>query len=209
MEVPMIIERSKIAPEITFKNPGKQEGKTRTYTSLESVNGYADQLFTDDDCPDTFCGLYVHEDVDPGNGKLHPSYLTVVTQKSWKPYGYKGWNAWRELGRISRTLLASEGFAEVRAATVADLEGVDVPKGKFWLASPTFKNDNWGTHFYMTYVSNGEIKSAQLFRTYTSLKASGSFEYNADIYAGILAVVTLNTVIKDDGTTKRVPWMWK
>lgn len=204
MEVPTFILRSKISPQIDFPNLGKQEGAPREYTSKKYVNGYKKQQFTSDDCPDTFYGFYIHDDEDPGNGTLHPSYLTVVTTKPWVPYGRQGWDAHRELSLISRKLLASEEFAEVRAATVEDLEGVTVPKGKYWLASPTLTFNGFATHCYLRYVDDGKIKPAELFCT----RGEGVYEGAATINAGILAVVTLNTIIREDKPSESVPFLW-
>lgn len=211
MEVPKITKRSMISPHITFPIPGKVEGAPREYISLKLLNGYKNQSFTTDDCPDNLCGYYIHNDEDPGNGSLHPSYLTVLTNKTLVMYGRCGWrNVSQELDHIVKKLLSSDGFAEVRAATVGDVENANVPMGKFLLASSTITFDWTKTRCSIKYVDNGNIRSTELLCSTTDSMVETTSKLDS---AGILAVVTLDTIIKDDSfdedPRESSPWLWK
>lgn len=204
MEATTIVIPNSFVPKITIQNP-KQKGSPRFYTSKKEVNGWMNQTFTSDDYPDSFPGVFIHEDEDPGNGKMHSSYLTVVTKKPWEPYGQQGWRGWRELDLIPRKLLAQEDFSNVRSVRESDLKGIELPKGKYWLADPTFKIDRTGTHFYMKYVDNGKIKTVELCHEHNSI----IYLTGSNIGAGILAVVTLNDVIRKNTPKEKPRSLWQ
>ncbi len=205
MEVPSFVKRSNIAPKIVIPNPNNKEGRERVYISRKFTNGWKDQPFTSKDCPDCFSGVYVHEDEDPGNQTIHPSYLTVVTRKKWVPYGLKGWkNASKELCFIAKKLMSpNEGVANIREVYNSDIIAKRMPNGKFWLADSLVRTDEEGTHFFMMYVDNGKIKTSEL----CLIDSSGVHDKAGDVEASILAVVTLDTII-NDSKTDRVRGLW-
>lgn len=203
MNVPRFVRRSNIDSEIEIPNLGK-EGTKREYISKKNVNGFEDQTFTSNDCPDYFHGAYIREDEDPGNGTYHPSYLVPVTKKPWIPFGKKGWLAVFkdfELDKIARKLLSQYDIANVRSARESDLNGVDIPAGKFWLSTPTTIIYNNNVCLGIKYVDNGVIKRVNLYD-------SSTYERLCNAEAGILAVVTTDTVIEDEEQKEGVRGLW-
>lgn len=206
MDVPVFVRRDNIEYDITIPNMGK-EGKRREYISRKAVNGLEDQTFTSDDCPSSFTGIYIGEEEDPGNGKLHPSYLVPVTEKSWIPFGKQGVVAATqdfELDSIARKLLAQQGIANIRSVRESDLRDVDIPTGRYWLSTPASVIYDDGVRFGLKYVYNGEVKSFELYDT-CNLNVH---EKAGDIEACILAVVSIDTVIEDDEPRETARTLW-
>lgn len=112
-----------------------------------------------------------------GNQEGAPrEYLSSISSNGfanpWIPAGRQAWNNPHELSLIARKLLSNEDFAEVRAAKVSDLEGVEVPSGKFWLESPILTFEDYATRCCLRYVDDGEIKSLDKFSNLAQKKQS-------------------------------------
>lgn len=196
MEVPSSVRRSKIASKFTFDNP-----TGRHHLSKKGVNGWGNQRFTSDDCPKAFNGIFIREEKDSKDETVtHPSYLIVASTKPWVPFGLRGWNACGELDLITRKLWIQKHL-KVRSAREEDLGGLKMPKGKFWLAEHSFDIDENGAHFCMKYVDNGIIKLAELCRVH----GSEAVETEGDVGAGLLAVVTIDTIVIND---LKLPSLW-
>ena len=201
MEVLEFVNKGNIVPKISIPNPTWEEG--RVYVSKRVNNGWREQRFTSKEYPEIFKGTYIHDEYDQENGKLHPAYITVITKSNWIVSGKQGWLDVKELDYIPRKLLSQEGIANIRSARIEDFVGMEMPEGKFWLASQSFITDREGTHFYIPYAENGKIKNADIYHIDNSNRIYGS-----DASAGILAIVVLETVIKDVEITEKTRTLW-
>ena len=201
LEIPRVATLEDIQKGISIQNPGREE--KRSYTSKEEVNGCGKQTFTSDEYPDVFPLVYTGKtEKDLGNGKDNPLFVVPAITSPLTLFGKAGWYACKEFDRIPRTLLSQERVANIRSARESDFEYVEAPKGRFWLPSPTFKIDKSGVvHFYMKYMDNGEIRSCELY-------SSNGKEFRGTINCGILAVVSLDTKLKNDEPVERVRGLW-
>lgn len=201
MEVLEFVGEGNVAPRISIPNPAYEE--ERVYVSNRISNGWREQKFTSKEYPEIFMGTYIHDEYDHGNGKLHPAYMTIITKSNWTAAGKQGWLNVKELDSIPRKLLSQEGIANIRSARIEDFAGMEMPEGKFWLASPSFMTDKEGTHFYIPYVENGKIKNANTYHIDNSNRI-----YGVEASAGILAIVVLETVIKDMEIKEKPRTLW-
>lgn len=201
LEIPRLVTTEEIRKGISIQNPGMEE--ERTYVSKQEVNGCGKQTFTSDEYPDVFPLVYTGKtEKDPGNGKENPLFVVPVITSPLTIFGKAGWYACNEFDKIPRTLLSQKGVANIRCAKESDFDSIDIPKGKFWLPSPTFETDKTGVvHFYMKYMDDGEVKSCELY-------SSDDKECGGTINCGILAVVALDTKLKDDKPRERVRGLW-
>lgn len=201
MQVPKSITIDQIKQKIMIPNPGRREGNKRVFESKELVNGYRNQIFTSYDYPENIPGIYIHLEMDPGNGKIHPAYLTVCTESGISLWGKEGWlNGPKEMDRIPRNLLSQPGIANIRNIRESDLSFKKKIEGKFWLPSPTFANGA-KTEFLMRYMDSGRIRTCNLYRS--DGKEEGT-------NCSILAVVVLDTnVIFEKTSSDRSRWLWE
>lgn len=201
MEVPRSITIDQVEQEIIIPNPGRTEGEKREYESKELVNGYRRQVFTSYDYPEEIPGYYIHLEEDPGNGEMHPAYITVCTEKSLTLWGREGWfNGPKEMSRIPRSLLSQSGIADIRSVREDDVKFKKKVEGKFWFPSPTFANGA-RTEFLMRYMDNGKVKVCDLY-------CSDGNENGTS--CSILAVVVLdiNVRLREDNSN-RSRWLWE
>lgn len=201
MEVPRSITMEQIKKQITIPNPGRNGGKKRECVSKELKNGYRNQLFTSYDYPESIPGTYIRQEVDPGNGEMHPAYLTICTERPLTIWGRDGWfKGPKEMDRIPRILLSQPGIANIRSIRESDLNFIKNIEGKFWLPSPTFANGA-KTEFLMRYMDNGDIKTCNLYRS------DGKEQGTA---CSILAVVVLDIEVKPKtNDSNRSRWLWE
>ena len=203
MEIPRVVTTGELQKGFSIPNPGKMEGVRREYVSREVVNGWGKQSFTSDDYPDESPVIYTGKtEEDPGNGEERPLFVIPTITKPFDLYGKAGWFDWKEFTMIPRRLLAQKGIANIRCAEESDFEFIKVPKGRFWLPSPTFTNDDKGrTHFLMRYIDNGKIGTCDLYR-------QDGEEYGGNQGCGILACVSLNIRVRDDEPTEKARGLW-
>lgn len=202
-KIPRVVTVGEIQNGFSIPNPGKTEGVRREYVIREVVNGWKNQSFTSDDYPDEIPVIYTGKtEEDPGNGEKHPLFVVSIITKPFELYGRAGWFAWKEFTRIPRRILSQKGIANIRCAKESDFEFIEVPKGRFWLPSPTFTNDDKSrTHFLMRYMDDGKIGTCDLYR-------QDGEEYGGNQNCGILAAVSLNIRVRDDGPTERARGLW-
>lgn len=202
-EIPRVVTVGEIEKGFSIPNPGKMEGVLREYVSTEVVNGWKNQSFTSNEYPNEIPLIYTRKmEEDPGNGEEHPLFVIPIVTKPFDLYGKAGWFAWKEFNRILRRILAQKGIANIRCAEESDFEFIQIPKGKFWLASPTFTNDEEiRTHFLMRYMDNGKIRTCDLY-------CQNGEEYGGNQGCGLLATVSLNIRIRDDAQTEKARGLW-
>ena len=192
MEIPRVVTTGELQKGFLIPNPGKMEGVRREYVSREVVNGWGKQSFTSDDYPDEIPVIYTGKmEEDPGNGEKHPLFVIPIITKPFDLYG-----------RAGRRMLAQKGIANIRCAEESDFESIEIPKGRFWLPTPTFTNDDKSrTHFLMRYMNDGKIGTCDLYR-------QDGEEYGGNQGCGILACVSLNIRVRDDEPTEKARGLW-
>ncbi len=202
-EIPRVATVGELQSGFSIPNPGKMEGVRREYVSREVVNGWKNQSFTSDDYPDEIPVIYTGKmEEDPGNGEKHPLFVIPIITKPFELYGRAGWFDWKEFTMIPRRILSQKGIANIRCAEESDFESIEIPKGRFWLPSPTFTNDDKSrTHFLMRYMDDGKIGTCDLYR-------QDGEEYGGSQDCGLLVAVSLNIRVRDDGPRERARGLW-
>ncbi len=201
MKVPRSIINTQVEKEILIPNPGIVGKEKREYISREYVNGFRRQTFTSYDYPENIPGYFIHLEEDPGNGEIHPAYLTICTEKGLTLCGRDGWFAGtKEMDLIPRTLLSQSGIASIRSIRENDINYKRKLQGKFWFPSPTFANGA-KTEFLMRYMEDGKIRVANLYR---------SDGHEESTTCSILAVVVLDINVRlEENITNKSRWLWE
>ena len=203
-EIPSRLSKKEIKEGISIYNPGKKEKDCREYVSKEITNGWKNQRFMTGDYPDVIPLIYTGKmEEDPGKKKKNPLFITSIITKPFNIYGRSGWFAWDEFNQIPRKLLAQRGIASIRCAKESDFEFIEIPKGKFWLSSPTFINDSEGrTNFFMRYKKKKKSEAANLYR-------QDGVEFGGELECGILAAISLNVEIRENESDIKARSLWE
>ena len=199
MKVPRILTRDQVPKEIIIPNPGLQEGEvSREYVVKSHINGFREQTFTSYDYPKEIPGIFLHYEEDPGNGEMHPVYLTVCMSKNLYLWGREGWfNGPGQMDEIPRVLLSQPGLAVVRSVKEFELRYLDKkPEGKIWMPSITFANGA-RTEFMIRYLEGQKINTCTL---YTS---DGK---DAGTDCAILTTVTLDIDVTFEKEGPKAAW---
>ena len=202
MEVPRILTSDQVQKKIIIPNPGLQEGEvSRRYVVRSHINDFREQTFTSDDYPKEIPGILLHYEEDPGNGEMHPVYLTVCMRKKLYIWGREGWvNGPGEMDAIPRVLLSQPGVAVVRSVKAFELGYLDkMPEGKIWLPKPTFTTGA-RTEFMISYLEGQKTNTCTL---YTS---DGK---DAGTSCAILATVTLDIDVTFEKEGPKAAWPCK